>query len=119
MLIVAEILVSIDFYSRCIVLYFQQQSKNPKNAFVLKGHFLCKDSNGNTERHGKKWSNGGLTECLQNGNEIIVYDKRVMIEWVIIEPSIDRRSSDSSYDYPTVSPAERRDNRIRKRQKVG
>ena len=42
-----------------------------------------------------------------------------MIEWVIIEPSIDRRSSDSSYDYPTVSPAERRDNRIRKRQKVG
>lgn len=41
-----------------------------------------------------------------------------MIEWVIIEPSLERRSSDSSYDYPTQSPAERRDNRIRKRQKV-
>ena len=87
---------------------------------MLKGHFLCKDSNGTTERHGKKWSNNGLSECLENGNEITVYDKRIMIDWVIVDPpSIDRRSSDSSYDYPTESPAERRDNRIRKRQKVG
>ena len=101
-------------------IYIQQRNKKTKNAFVLKGHFLCKDSNGTTERHGRKWSNNGLSECLQKGNEIIVYDKRIMIDWVVIEhPSIDRRSSDSSYDYPTESPAERRDRRIRKRQKVG